>query len=243
MRLAALFGATILLAAHLSRPVHAQIIGASADYDKSLKIYAIGIVKTQIFERWTGYGIYLGHGVVITAAHVVGRFPFLTYPRVLVGDQEFPATVIKKGSLEGTDLALLSVDEASLPMSLALRQNRICGDPFNVGQDVVVVDLNGVARSRIVSPRVVPAQYRMKYGTVIAELPVIGQSGSGIFHPEKKCLMGIITRAIRRYQFEQVNVRRVIKPFNVAKYFIPASTIADFIPPELSFLIPAKTSR
>lgn len=217
------------------RPVSAQVLGPDPDYDETLKPYAVGIVKTRILERWTGYGIYLGHGAVITAAHVVGRFPLLTHPRVLVGDQEFPATIVKKGSLDEVDLALLTIDEASLPMKLALRHARICREAELVGQEVVVVDLRGTARSRVVSPWVVPAQFRQKFGTVIAELPVIGQSGSGIFNPQKKCLTGIITRAIRRYQYEQVNVRRVGKYLVVAKYFIPASTILDFMPPEFKY--------
>jgi hypothetical protein len=44
--------------------------------DDSLKIYAVNIVRTPPFEKQvTGDGIYLGGGLVITAAHVVGRWP------------------------------------------------------------------------------------------------------------------------------------------------------------------------
>jgi hypothetical protein len=32
--------------------------------------------------------IDMGHGLVLTAAHVVGRWPFFTHPRVLVAGQD-----------------------------------------------------------------------------------------------------------------------------------------------------------
>ena len=66
--------------------------------DAALQVYAVNVVKTPPFERQiTGFGIYMGHGLVLTAAHVVGRWPFFTHPRVLVAGQDLPAKVIKKG--------------------------------------------------------------------------------------------------------------------------------------------------
>jgi hypothetical protein len=57
----------------------------------------VSIVKYTPF-RFNGDGIYLGHGLVITAAHVVGHWPSLTRPQVIVDDQDLPAKIIKEGS-------------------------------------------------------------------------------------------------------------------------------------------------
>jgi hypothetical protein len=101
---------------------------------------AVNVVKTPPFEKqFTGYGIYLTQGIVITAAHVVGRWPFFTHPRVLIAGQDLPAKVIKEGSFETTDLALLSVDDAALPVSLRLRRNPLCNGIPSIGTEVINV--------------------------------------------------------------------------------------------------------
>ena len=62
----------LLTAAQTCSLAHAQIP------DDNLKIYAVNVVKTPPFEKqFNGDGIYLGKGLVITAAHVVGHYPLL----------------------------------------------------------------------------------------------------------------------------------------------------------------------
>ena len=41
------------------------------DTDDSLRVYAVNIIRHPT-ESWTGKGIYLGKGLIITVAHVVG---------------------------------------------------------------------------------------------------------------------------------------------------------------------------
>src|ERR1700730_686515 len=67
----------------------------SQDADDSLRVYGVHIDRTPK-EPWIGYGIYLGNGVVLTAAHVVGR-ALLTQPRVEIAGQDLPATLVKAG--------------------------------------------------------------------------------------------------------------------------------------------------
>ncbi len=118
--------------------------------DESLRIYAVKVVKTTPFEKpFTGYGIYLGKGVVITAAHVIGRWGFLKDPHVLIAGQDLPATIVKEGSVEQTDLTLLSVDEGRLPASLQLRRNPLCRQSPQVGKNVIVIDPDTAAYFRI----------------------------------------------------------------------------------------------
>ena len=93
----------------------AAVGGAQAQStDDSLRIYAVNIIQDPP-QSWTGYGIYLGRGMVITAAHVVGSAA-RTKPSVRIADMDLPAHAIREGSSERVDLTLLSVDEVSLRM-------------------------------------------------------------------------------------------------------------------------------
>jgi hypothetical protein len=66
--------------------------------DDSLRIYAVNIIQDPP-QSWTGYGIYLGRGLVITAAHVVGSAAH-TKPSVRIADMDLPASAIKEGDFE-----------------------------------------------------------------------------------------------------------------------------------------------
>jgi len=226
MRQSACFALAIVIASLLSASVHAQ----STD-DDDLRIYAVNVVKTPPFERqFTGYGIYLGQGIVITAAHVVGHWPFLTHPRVLIAGQDLPAKVIKEGSFETTDLALLSVDEAKLPISLRLRRNPLCSVLPSVGTEVVDVVPEGTTRARVISPLSIALQFRRRFDTLIDSAE---GSGSGLFDAERKCLVGIISAKIQKYhsKLENVRIRGYVDGY--AGYFVSAATIANFIPSDL----------
>src|SRR3981081_2087110 len=76
--------------------------------DDSLLAYAVNVHRTPMQTWGPGYGIYLGRGFFITAAHVAGR-AWLTRPKVVIAGQEYPAQVVKEGSFEGTDLTLMSI--------------------------------------------------------------------------------------------------------------------------------------
>ena len=65
MRFANLLCLGFVAAAASGCPAHAQ------DADQSLRFYAVHVIRVPK-ESWTGYGIYLGNGVVVTAAHVAG---------------------------------------------------------------------------------------------------------------------------------------------------------------------------
>ena len=75
MRLAVWFGFLTALAT-ISLPVHAQVPERSPSSGDSLLIYAIGLVHSRpLQEPAMGHGMYLGNGALITAAHVMGRWP------------------------------------------------------------------------------------------------------------------------------------------------------------------------
>src|ERR1700704_722953 len=119
MRNCLLFGAAAFVLALLPAACFAE------NPDDSLLIYAVNVHRTPMQTWGTGYGIYLGKGLFITAAHVAGR-AWLTRPKGVIAGQEFPTRVVKEGSFEGTDLTLMSVEEGILPLRLRLRRTVLC---------------------------------------------------------------------------------------------------------------------
>ena len=196
--------------------------------DSSLLAYAINVHRTPV-QPWPGYGIFMGKGVFITAAHVVGR-AWMTRPKVVIDGKEYPTRVIKEGSLEGTDLTLMSVDENLLPMRLRLRQGKLCTDPPWPGEQVVSVIPERTVRSHILAPERLPVGVR-KFNTVIADVAQTGNSGSGVFDAKQRCLLGIMSRKISQSRTRPDNGKTETQ--DIAKYFVPASEIAAFLPSDL----------
>jgi hypothetical protein len=215
--------ASILLWSAL--PVSAACAQSS---DDSLLVYAVNIHQTPMQSWGPGYGIYLGKGLFITAAHVAGH-TWLTKPKVAIAGTEYPTKVVKAGDFETIDVTLLSVDERLLPSRLALRRNPLCAKPPFPGEPVITVVPEATVRSRILSPLRLPENTR-KFNTVIADVVRTGNSGSGVFDAEKKCLLGIMSRKIYEFRPRGPGKREV---HDIAKYFVPASEIAQFIPTEL----------
>jgi hypothetical protein len=197
--------------------------------DDSLVAYAVNVHRTPMQSWGPGYGIYLGSGLFITAAHVVGH-AWLTRPKVAIAGQEYPTRVVKEGSFEGTDLTLLSVEEGLLPMRLRLRRNSLCQQPPWPGQQVVTVVPEAVVRSHIIAPEQIPISVR-RFGTAIADVARTGNSGSGVFDAQHRCLLGIMSRKISQSQTRSDTGRPETR--DIAKYFVPASEIAAFLPADL----------
>jgi hypothetical protein len=171
-----------------------------------------------------GSAIYLKSGLIITAAHLTAAEANMG---VLIGGAALAATVVKQGKFEDVDLTLLSVDPRKLPAIVLRIQTPLCEAPVWPGDPVLVVDHAGAIRSRIISPQILPLNLQNKFHTLIAAVAQ-GQSGSGVFDPKHKCLLGIMSRAIVR------------DGKDVAKYFVPAIEIRDFIPVEFRASVPMK---
>ena len=162
----------------------------------------------------------------------------MTWPKITIAGAEYPTQVLKEGSFEGTDLTLLSVDEKLLPMRLRMRKNSICKAPPRTGQAVVTVVPEGIAYSHILAPEKLPPDVR-RFSTVIADVARTGNSGSGVFDLKERCLLEIMSRMITipigsaasRYQQTK----------GIAKYFVPAAEITEFLPP--SYVLAFNNSR
>jgi len=225
------FVASFMILAATIMPSCAQAPGPEDDND--LHLYAVNVVKSPPLEKqFVGYGIYLGNGKVITAAHVVGHWPSVTQPRVWMAGLDLPAEVLKIGTLDDIDLALLSIDAERLPISLRLRRNPLCREPALIGTSVVVVYPEKTTRSRVISPLAIAPQYRAKFASLITEPQ---GSGSGVFHADRRCLLGIISLKVRKYTYRRYGSRVIAADAGYAGYYVPASAIANFIPPEFRF--------
>jgi hypothetical protein len=197
---------------------------------ESLQIYAVNVVHAAPFKYpFIGHGIYLGSGKIITAAHVVGRWPLFKNLRVLISGLDLPAKVIKQGEFNDADLALLSVDQSLLPISLQLRRNPLCHELPMPGVNVAIVTPESTIRSQIISPQLIAAPYRAKFYFLTRDL---GRSGSGVFNIQKKCLLGIMSRKIPKVSYHKEGGNIIAQPDGFAGYFVPAF---GFIPPEFRF--------
>ena len=171
-----------------------------------------------------GSGVYLNSGLIITAAHLTAvdakmgvRIAGMVLP-------ELPAKILKQGSAEDVDLSLLLVDEEKLLTSIRLPRMQLCEAPPWPGDPVIVVDARHATESQIVSPRVLPFTLRTKFSTLIRDVATTGDSGSGVFDPNRKCLLGIISKKFTSHTTEGDK--------EIAKYFVPAAAIRDFMPVE-----------
>jgi hypothetical protein len=209
-----------------------SVARAESDQTAELKALAVHINRTPQ-QPWPGYGVYLGNGLILTAAHVAGNFA-QTQPHVIVAGQDLPAALVKQGSLEGVDLTLLSIDGTKLPVNLQMRRTPLCGRPPYPGERVVVATPEGTAPSKILPRQAIPADLRERFGTDIADVASTGNSGSGVFDAADLCLLGIVSRKISITQ-QPLKLGAPGRTTDIAKYFVPAEEIRAFIPQSVSF--------
>jgi hypothetical protein len=210
---------------------HAQFIDRAQPSDESLRLYAVDIWQDPPQSWGPGRGVYLGKGLVITAAHVVTPVAH-TKPHVLIAGMDLPAKAIREGDFNRVDLTLLSIDEHKLPIYLQMRRMPLCENRPWPGQPVIVAVAEGTARSHIMLPALLPAHFQTRFSTVISDVASTGNSGSGVFDAGQKCLLGIISLKISQAPSSGApeNERK-----DIAKYFVPASIIRTFIPAEYRF--------
>src|SRR5262249_6566256 len=91
------------IAAILAESAHSE------DADDAFRLYAVHIDRTQM-QPLNGYGVYLGNGIIITAAHVVGGGD-ATKPQVKFAGEYLPTKVVKDGDFNDVDCKFLSRSE------------------------------------------------------------------------------------------------------------------------------------
>jgi S1-C subfamily serine protease len=163
-----------------------------------------------------GAAVYLGSGLVLTAAHLVD--PGADMGVVLAG-AKLPAKVLKQGVYEDIDLSLLMIDQSKL--AHALPSVQLCAAPPWPGDPVIVIDAGNATRSKIAPPAVLSSWLRYRFSTLIVDVATTGNSGSGVFDPSNKCLLGIMSR---KFTASGPNGTK-----DIAKYFVPVELIQSFM--------------
>ena len=87
----------------------------------------------------------------------------------------------------------MSIDEQRLPINLGMRRMPLCEKPPWVGQPVIMAIPETIARSRIMSPMLIPDNLGARFSTLISDVASTGNSGSGVFDAGQKCLLGIMS--------------------------------------------------
>jgi len=126
-----------------------------------LRLYAVDIWQDPPQSWGPGRGVYLGSGLVITAAHVVTPVA-RSKPNVPIAGMDLPANAIKEGNFERADLTLLSINERKLPIYLRCAAPLCDNQPWP-GEPVVVAVPEGTARSHVMLPALLPANVQTDF--------------------------------------------------------------------------------
>lgn len=135
---------------------------------------AISTVLVQD-DNGHGSGVYIGHGLILTAAHVVNGKSEMTVVDSLGHKQQ--ATVLR--SDKTTDVALLHIDDAPMATS-----HLNCAIRTEIGDEVMAIgnplELHFVRVWGRVSTGVA-AHYPWKQSLIVNMVSVPGMSGGGVF--------------------------------------------------------------
>lgn len=181
-RLAILLGLLALPAA--AEPPEAAMVGALGVQIE--KPAGDGVHFSQ------GSGVYLGDGLVLTAAHVITVNPADTTATVVMDGWRNEATLVASGQ-PGLDLALLRIAPDSLSLQRrALKPLEACAAGTVPNQPVVVASLGNISLSKTVGAPIRSNSLNGDWSTILATGYGHGASGGGIFDAQKGCLAGII---------------------------------------------------
>src|SRR5277367_3644054 len=224
---------TVLGVGFTALAVALTLVPARAQSDPAALIALTVHINRTPKQSWPGYGVYLGNGLILTAAHVPGDVG-QTKPHVVIAGQDLPAALVKQGSLDSVDLTLLSIDGRKLPVGLQMRRTPLCEHPSFAGERVVVAIPEGTAPSKILPRQAIPPNLRGRFDTDIADVATTGNSGSGVFDAADLCLLGIMSRKLSILQ-HPLKLGAPARTTDIAKYFVPAAEIRAFIPQSVSF--------
>jgi S1-C subfamily serine protease len=167
-----------------------------------------------------GQGIYIGGGLVLTAAHVVNYDPAHPGVTIRLDGALVRGEVIFDSLQKDTDLALIKLEASAL--SAKRRQQAyvaVCARNAAPERKVLVVQELDVKQSVTLDA---PLRTIGKDGTNILMMPVRpGNSGTGVFDQESGCLLGVVLQeaggALDGRRLDDVAI------------FSPSSSIAPFL--------------
>ncbi|HMA49724.1 MAG TPA: serine protease [Magnetospirillaceae bacterium] len=139
-----------------------------------------------------GSGVYLGDGLVLTAAHVVAVDPANPVSSVILDGWKTDARLIATGA-NGLDLALLKIEPADLSRQRRdMKRVDTCPANTAANQPVVVAALGTVTLSKTVGFPINAPALKGDWTNILATGYTHGASGGGLFDAGKGCLAGIV---------------------------------------------------
>ena len=172
-----------------------------------------------------GSGVYLGAGLVLTAAHVVKVDPGSPRVTVLLDGRRLDATLVRDGQPDGVDLALLRLPAASLGSARQAQPAvTLCPDNPEPSRPVQVAAL-GTVRNAFTIPTPLDSEGPRDTGAwtnILATGFKPGSSGGGVFDPRRSCLWGIL--AVEMSGPSKTTGRQLD-----LTAFVPASRIEPFL--------------
>ncbi|EIM98395.1 putative lipoprotein [Paraburkholderia hospita] len=158
-------------------------------------------IKVQVQsgeQTFSGGGVWLGNGEVLTALHLFYEPPRVPKEsdriNVLFRGRAIPATIVFHGDLPDRDLALLKIDPERISPSLArLAFPSVCSDVEPVGAGLYTTAYDSVYVTTASPDGAV--MYKGKTWSQSATAIVShGVSGSPVFDKRSSCLAGIVSR-------------------------------------------------
>ena len=165
-----------------------------------------------------GSGIFLGDGLVLTAAHVITPNPQVSTASVIMDGWRTDARLLATAP-DGLDLALLKINSGDL--SLRRRQlppTVLCATGTGPNQPVIVAAQGTLSLSRTVGAPIRSNALNGDWSTILATGYSPGASGGGVFDAQNGCLAGIL-------------IIEATGPGIALTEFLPAVKIGPFLAP------------
>lgn len=163
-----------------------------------------------------GSGVFLGGGLILTAAHVVKVNPQDPDVTVVMDGWKTNAKVAAIAP-NGLDLALLKMEPAEISgQRRALSPVHLCTTPSTANQPVIVTAQGTVSLSKTIAAPIQSPSLNGDWTDILATGYGHGASGGGVFDAGKGCLIGII-------------IIEATGPGVELTQFLPAAKIAPFL--------------
>lgn len=191
----------VVTATMLGACVHTEDAAREAAAYQQYLVASKAQIKVQIRsgERtFSGGGVWLGDGEVLTAFHLLYEPPRILQPSdqvsVVFRGVAIPAKVVFHGDLQDNDLAMLKLARDQTPAKLAaLDIPLVCGDVEPVGASLYITAYDAVY-STTASP-VGTVMYKGKtWSQSVTSIVSHGVSGSPVFDKRTGCLAGVVSR-------------------------------------------------
>lgn len=163
-----------------------------------------------------GSGVFIGGGLILTAAHVVKLNPADQTATVIMDGWQTGAK-ISAIAADGLDLALLKMDPSEISRQRqGLAPVQLCTAPTVANQPVIVAAQGSVSLSKTVGAPIRSPALTGDWTDILATGYSHGASGGGVFDASSGCLIGII-------------IIEATAPGIELTEFVPAAKIAPFL--------------